>query len=259
MINMTNIRQKINRYHRADNWIFLAVVVAVVAPQLMLLWRPVVGAYCTVVALVGLMILAARVEKARKLAISTAILPLVTMVCMCLPQSNAFAQAVVYYDALLLLALVYRFMFALDAPVRHTSLKAKGYMFTLPLMLVLGQALGLLSYLTLRNHYAFVGISLPLIAACSVVFAIAEEVYFRGLLQQRATQVLHPIMAAILSVIVYTTASVNNVTILTSVVAFISGCVLSLTYYKKQNLILTITINAISKLTFLGLLATFVL
>jgi hypothetical protein len=40
--------------------------------------------------------------------------------------------------------------------------------------------------------------------------------------------------------------------------ALISGIVLSFTYYKKQNLVLTATINAAMKLGYIGLIAGFI-
>ena len=245
--------------YRVNSWLFAYVLVAIGAPQITLLWRPMVGTYVTVASLAALIILAAKSPKARTVAISAAILPLVTMVNLCLPQTGTFAQMVVFYDSLLLLALVYRFMFTLDEPVENTQLTARGYAFALPLMIVIGQVLGVIGYFMLRNHYDYKAISLPLVAAASVVFAFAEETFFRGLLQQRAARVLHPAVATLLSIVAYSLTSVGTSTILPAVMALLSGSVLSLTYYKKQNLILTTTINATTKLVFIGLLATFVL
>jgi membrane protease YdiL (CAAX protease family) len=239
--------------------VFICVLVPLAAAQIALLVNPIVGVYVNAAAFAALVALALRQAAARQLAISAAILPVANMVTLSLPQSSAFNQSMVFYDALLLVALLYRFWFTLDQPLPYSRLAAKGYAFALPLMVVLGEALGVLGYGMLRNHYPYHGVSLPLVALVVVVLAITEETFFRGLIQQRAALVMSPILAATLSTLLYTLVSIGHVTILAPLFALLAGAVLSLTYYKKQNLVLTTTINAAMKLTYLGLLASFTL
>ncbi len=158
-----------------------------------------------------------------------------------------------------MLALVYRYMFTLDQPLRATKLTARGYGLALPLMIVAGQAVGGLNYLFLQHHYIFTGYSLPLIACAAVVMAFAEEMLLRGLIQQQAAKVFHPLVAAFGTAILYVLLALDHGTMLSLVPAMLLGVVLSFTYYKKQNLILTTTINATAKLTYIGLVATFIL
>jgi membrane protease YdiL (CAAX protease family) len=180
------------------------------------------------------------------------------MVSLSLPQSSTFAQTMVFYGALLLIALVYRFVFTLDHPLTYTKVSVKGYATALPMMIVIGEVLGVIGYGLLRNHYIYGHVSLSLIAGCSVIFAFAEEAFFRGLIQQRASLIVNPVLAMLLSVVTYTAVSIDHTTILAPVFALISGIVLSFVYYKKQNILLTFVLNATMKLTYVGLLASFI-
>lgn len=257
------ILSRVERYlpalenYGASFWVWAYIVILVVGSQLTLLWKPTVGVYINTLALALLIGLGLWYQKARSLAISASILPLANMISLSLPQTSAFAQAVVFYDAILILAMVYRFIYTIDQTQQSTRLSLKGYATSLPLMLVIGQLLGLISYGALRHFYPYVHTSLPLVAATAVVFAISEETYFRGLIQQRAGIIMHPLLAALLSVVLFTFASIGHVTILAPLVALLYGAVLCFTYYKKQNLILTTAINAMAKLAYIGLLATF--
>jgi membrane protease YdiL (CAAX protease family) len=241
---------------------FTWIGIAVAASQVTLLAKAQVGVYITALSLAALVGLALWKEKTRQLAISAAIIPLATMITLSLPQSTYFAQLVVFYDALLILGLIYRFIFTIDFPVKNTQLKLNGYGLALPLMIVVGEVLGGISYLLLKHHYAFSHshVSLPLVAAASAVFAITEEIVFRGLIQQRAMQVMNTKLAAILPVILYTVMTWGHSgSWLTPLFGLIASSVLCFSYYKRQNLMLTMTANMLSKLTYIGLMTAFVL
>ncbi|HTB48992.1 MAG TPA: CPBP family intramembrane glutamic endopeptidase [Verrucomicrobiae bacterium] len=243
---------------RRNSLSLLVIILAMAIAQLTLLWRPTVGVYFNAGALAVLVGLAVWRESIRQLAISVAIIPVATMIALSIPQTTVFAQTVVFYDALLVLGLVYRFIFTLDHPLRETRMTLRGYALALPLMVVLGQLLGVIGYGMLRNHYAFGNTSLPMVAATAVVFALAEETLFRGLIQQRASQAMHPMLAAILSAMLFTFTAINTTTILAPLFALLLGSVLAFTYYKKQNLVLTFTINALAKLSYVALMASFI-
>jgi membrane protease YdiL (CAAX protease family) len=217
------------------------------------------GVYVNAAAFASLMSLALWREKTQQLALSAAIIPVTTMITLILPQTKSFAQAVVFNGALLILALIYRFAFTIEYPAAITRLKVVGYATLLPLMLVIGLLLGLIGYALLHHHTGFSNLSLPGVAVVFVLFAIAEEVYFRGLIQQQASLVIGPRMAAALSAILYTIFTFSQRgDYLSPLFGLIAGVVISITYYEKQNLVLTFTVNATSKLLYLGLLATFV-
>jgi len=241
-----------------DFWIFGIIVAVIVATQVTLAVTTIGGIYVNAAAFLILIGLALWKERARALAISAAILPVANMISLALPQSTEFAQTVVFYDSILVLALIYRFMFVLDQPLKETKLGKLGYLTVLPLMAIIGQVLGVIGYLMLRHHYPFDHTSLPLVAACVVVFALAEEIYFRGLIQQRGSVLFNPVLAAILSLILFVFSTIGHVLILVPIFALILGIALVTTYFKKQNLILTFTINAVTKLAYIGLMAGFI-
>lgn len=197
-----------------SSWVMLAIILVIVVAQLTLLWRPIVGIYFNAAALALLVGLGLWKEKVRQLAISVAIIPVATMIVLSLPQTTTFAQMVVFYDAILVLGLIYRFMFTLDYPLKNTYLTLKEHAFSLPLMAVAGEALGVIGYLMLRRHYVFGTTPLPMVAATVVVFALAEETLFRGLIQQRAAKIMNPMLAAILSTMLFTFTSINTMTAL---------------------------------------------
>jgi membrane protease YdiL (CAAX protease family) len=240
-------------------WIFLWIALVVIAGQVSLFSKPIVGVYVTSLAFVALIGLALWKEKARQLAISAAVLPIAIMINLSLPQTTTFTQTIVFYDTLLIIGLIYRFMFTLDETLTNTKLSRRCYIITLPLMIIIGQFLGLLGFILLRHQYTFGHTSLPLVAVATVVFAISEATLFQGLIQQRAAKILHPIMAAILSVILYTSFTFGHTgSYLAPLFGCITGIILAVAYYKKQNLLLVITINAAAKLAYIGLMAGFV-
>lgn len=235
-------------------WLFVAMMV----PELVLRVRPVVGIYVAAISFAGLLAVALRWGEMRKLAIAAAVWPLTLLLTAALPQPDIFRQTGVLYDTLLVLAAGYEYIFALDEPSTAYSL-GKYYGLTIPLMIVVGEALGVLGFGLLRHQYAFRGMSLPLVATAAVLYAIAEEFYFRGLIQRQAAKYVQPIIAAAAAAVLYAAANIGQSNALPVVFALISGATLSAVYYFKPNIVLTSTLNATMKLTYLGLLVTFVL
>lgn len=236
-----------------------AISQALLVVQISLFINPTLGIYLNAIVFALLVRIAITHDLVRKLAISLAILPVANMISLSLPQTTLFARAVIFYDAILMLGLVYRYMFTLNDPVKSTQITRRGYLTVLPAMIVLGQLFGGLGYLMLRHQYTFGHTSLPLVAATSVIFAISEEVVFRGLIQRSASRVFHPIMAAGFTTVLYTAFSFGHRgSYLAPVFALLMGASLSIIYYKKQNLVLTMCVNAVSKLVYIALMATFV-
>jgi membrane protease YdiL (CAAX protease family) len=240
-------------------YIWFVTVGLLVAAQTTLIWAPRVGIYLNALALVGLSAVAILQPTARKVAISMAILPVATMITASFMLHTIIGQITVFEVALLLLAILYRYVFTLEQPLSNSKLTIKGYCLILPLMLITGQLIGVIGYGLLRHHYPFAGYSLPLVALVAVVFAFAEEMLLRGLIQQQGSQLFHPAIAALTSTILYVFLSLDHATMLTLPAALVMGAVLSFVYYQKQNLILTTTINAAAKLTYIGLVAGFIL
>ncbi len=240
-------------------WIIGGCVVALVATQLVLIYAGRYGLFMNAVVFAGLLTVALLSEQLRKLATGLAILPATQMAVSVFVLPNAFQQAMVFYSLLLVLTLVYRYLFTLDSPVERSRLRLKGHAFGLPLMLIMGEAAGLIGYAFMRNHYAFDGIALPLVAVACIVFAFAEEMFLRGLFQNQAELLMNPWWAAGLAAVLYAVLAFTSTTLLSIGPAVAMGVTLALVYKFKQNLLLSITINAAAKLTYVGLVATFVL
>jgi membrane protease YdiL (CAAX protease family) len=239
-------------------WIGVYVLSAIAAMQLSFLWRPAAGVYLTAISLILLLALALSLDRARKLAISAAIIPTTMLVSLSLPQHDVFARSAVYYILILLLSLLYGYMFTMNEPHSVMSL-GKKYIILLPLMVVIGQVLGALGFVVLRGQYPYHGTPIALVASTAVVFGFSEELLFRGLLQQQALKVVHPVAAVVITSLAYAVVFTVHGSVLPFVFALIAGSVLSTIYYFKQNLLLTTATNVAMKLIFVGLMATFVL
>jgi membrane protease YdiL (CAAX protease family) len=257
-----DIREQVKRLKplAPNAWIGASVAVAALLPSLILLWKPVLGTYVTVLALACLLALAVKVTKARKLMIAGSILPVASMVSLSLPATtNALVRVSVQYAVLLLLGASYAYMFKKDKPVRKARVGLKRYPSVLPIMVIIGEVLGLAGYGILRHTYPYKGDLLPILVGAAIAFAVTEEVFFRGLIQRQSTKVMHPVTAAGATVVAYTAVTIGLGSPLPTLFALLSGVTLSSIYYYKPNLVLTTSANIAMKLTYVGLVATFVL
>lgn len=237
-----------------------AVVATTLLPDITLLWQPVLGVYATAAALSVLLTLGIKIPKARKLAIAASILPIAAMVNLSLPEiRNTLARISVQYAVLLLLGASYVYIFREDNPLRKIRTCLGCYLNVLPIMVVIGEVLGAVSYAVLRHRYPYKGTPLHYVAAATVIFAIAEELVFRGLIQRQAAKLMHPVAAGVLAVITYVAATIGTGSVLPALFALMSGITLSAIYYFIPNLVLTTFTNITMKLTYLGLIATFII
>jgi membrane protease YdiL (CAAX protease family) len=240
-------------------WVFIYVLFFIGLAQITLKYNTELGVYMNGLAIAALIGLSVYREEFKKLALSATILPLSTSISLIMPKSSYSTKTVIFYDSILILALIYRNIFLRDGPNENGRLKLKNYAIYIPLMIIIGQALALLGYAMLRHYYFFYGVSLPLVFAFAGIFAYTEEIFFRGLIQLRGSQVIHPFTAAILAVAMFTLATIDHSTGLIPLYALILGTVLSLTYYFKQNLILSGTTNLVAKVGYVGLMAAIVI
>jgi membrane protease YdiL (CAAX protease family) len=240
-------------------WVITVISLSIATPPLFYLWRPIVGVYADAAALALLLTAGIYAPYARKLTIAAAILPISAITTVCLPHVSVFVRITVYYATVLLFSLLYRYLFSLDAPDQVQTSLGKKYVFSIPSMVVVGELLGGLGYIILRHQYAYKGVSLELIAPAAIVFAFAEEMLFQGLIQELASRIMNPKLAVVLVVICYSFTTVSYTNNLPLIFGLISGIVLAITYYLKKNLLLTTAVNALMKLTYIGLVATFIL
>ena len=240
-------------------WVGAVIVVATVLPQLALLLNPILGSYVTALALVGVLSVALANNKVRKLAISAAILPLATMVSLSISATSSMLTRIsVEYAVILVLSVTYRYLFKIK-PVKKQRVGLKKYPQVLPLMIIIGEVLGAAAFGMLRHQYIFKGSSLPLVAVAVITFAATEELFFRGLIQYFATKLMRPAYAAVLTAIVYTGTAIGLGSVLPVGFMLIAAAAISAIYFYKQNLVLTTFANVAMKLTYLGLIVTFIL
>lgn len=240
-------------------WLIGAVTMLTILPSTLLVWKPMAGAYATVASLVALLIIALRSSKVRKLALSATILPLAILVLAIYPYNpSSFYRTWVEYDVVLLLAVIYSYLFRQKLAKKY-RLTMKQLPHVLPLMIIIGETLGAAGYELLRHQYGYAGTSLPLVASVAVVFAITEELFFRGLIQRQAMKLTNRTAAIALTVIIYIAATIGIGSLLPLAFGALSAATLSTIYSYKRNLLLTTTTNVAMKLTYVGLVATFVL
>lgn len=238
-------------------WVFAALATTVAGMQLAFLVSPLHGVYATVMALAACMLIAVRSRAARLVAVATAVIPAATLLALCVSGSSSFVRACVLYGALLALGITYRLQFAgTPAFQGRGPVRAGAFARLLPGMVVLGQALGALAYVALQHQYAYGGIAVGTVVGAAVLFAITEEIFFRGLLQPSAATVLHPGMAAVLSAVLYAAVHLGAGNWVAVAVAAVTGAVLAAVYYKTRSVALTVALNITAKLVFMGLLTT---
>jgi membrane protease YdiL (CAAX protease family) len=210
-------------------------------------------------ALIALLAIALRYDKMRKLALSAAVLPLALMVMAVYPYNpNPFYRTWVEYDVMLLLALMYTYLFK-EKRAKKYKIKMKQLPQVLPIMIVIGEVLGVVGFSLLRHQYGFTGVSLLLLVPMVIVFALTEEMLFRGLIQRQAAKHINRVFAVLLTVAIYAAATIGMGSTLPLLFGIISATVLGAIYANKQSLVLTTTANIAMKLTYVGLIAVFVL
>lgn len=233
----------------------------VIAAQATLIRAPAIGIYINAAALVGLTAIALANNKLRNLALSLGIIPVANMALASVSTQhpNGLTNTLVYDGLLLSLAAIYRLIFTPDSKATAAKINWKQLGILAPLMIVLGQVIGVIGYAFLGHHYLFTGYKLTTAAGMAALFAVCEEVFFRGLIQKQASKFLHPIGAAIGTAALYVTLGLAQNTLLNLPVSVTLAIALTLTYYKTKNLGLTILLNLTAKLAYVGLVTGFIL
>ena len=227
--------------------------------QISLFFHAAVGLYTTAVMVVILGGVAMSHPRSSYTVLSAMIIPVAILVTLVLPSGTVFTQTTALYEAILVPSLVYHSMFQATNSLSYNWPAIRRHMTCLPLVLVIGQVLGASGFGLLRHQYLFAHTSLPLVAIVSIAFALAEEILLRGLVQQQAARIVHPLMAAVLSSILSMLLTIgHHGSWLTPLFGLLAGSSLAALYYKKQNLALNIVMNATIKLTYVGLMAGFI-
>lgn len=229
----------------------LIIALAVVLSQLLLWAAPLAGAV-SVAGILGLFAwLFLNSKKHSVLFLIASVLPAVSLATLAMPQTHPAGQAVVLYATLLLLAAAYHWQLK---PAKTTRKKPGIQRLHIAAAGISSLALGAMAYFLLGKQ-ALAGTSLPLAAVCLAIFGLAEEFYFRGLLQRFVRQEVGPTLSVFVTVSAFTAMAVPLGGADIVAVAFIASAVLSLLYYAHRNLTLSVATNIASKLLFVGLIA----
>lgn len=222
--------------------------------QVLLLAWPVAGAVATVAALVGFAVLAMRSRRARPVAIAASVLPAATMSSLALPQGTVLAQAGVLYGVVQFLTVAYLLTMP-EAKTKQARMPWGTIFRWLPLAVAGGAGVGALGYAMLHTQLSLGPVSMPVAAAALACFAVVEELYFRGFLQRLTRKAVGPTLSVALAAIAYTALTLPFGNVAITGFAALASVLISLLYYARPSIALTIAANLAVKLTFVGLLA----
>ena len=228
---------------------------AVIAAHGALIWEPRVGVYMLALTIALLMGVAVRSDALRKIAVSLSLIPVADLALAGFQPHTPSGILLAFDSLLLVLALIYRSLFTHTHTEQTNSLLVRQYLLYVPAVLISGLALGCIGYLLLGHHYPFGGLSIAWVMLGAAVAAAAEEMLLRGLIQQQAARVFHPLVAALSSAALYTILTLGQNSVLTLPIAALTGLALALTFYAKRNVLLTLIMNTTAKLVYVGLVA----
>jgi membrane protease YdiL (CAAX protease family) len=231
----------------------LLILAVIIIGQFLLFTMPQTGVYYNQGALTLLLVIGLLSERVRQLALTVAILPIINAGVILFNQQQAIAQTVVLYELLLVLTLVYRHQIAPAKPHRVDRTIRLRYRTLVPLLLATALLLGLLEALLFGFGYTLTSDLVAPFIGLIVLAAIAEEVYFRGLLQSVAQKVVHPVAAILMTAGVYAIYGSHITEIWFVAFSVLSSCIISTVYYYKHNLPLSIALNLTIKLTIIGI------
>lgn len=213
--------------------------------------NPLLGTYINSITLAILATIAIANENIRKLSISVAILPIIHLFNLSVPQNDLLLRTVIFYSLLLLLTLIYRYLFTLDAPNRKVSLKA---IIALQALLIVTIILGQWQYTALQAYFPFGIDSVALTVFIFILFAVIEEAYFRGLVQAQAIEEVGKKYSVILASVLFGFSFIGPDKPLALVLGVVFGVILSALYVVRRSLILNIAANMLCKLVLIVLI-----
>jgi membrane protease YdiL (CAAX protease family) len=247
----TNIREDVSGY--------AFVLSVIIAGQLGVFVQPVLGTVLSIVSLGILLGVAAKYRRVRKVILAAGSVPLLTLVNLTFAQATAFSQTIVLYSGMLLVSLMYRYTFRKKILEDTRSQLRKNFPSYLVYAISLGILLGAICFRLLASGYDFGATPVIWVLSIALLGALAEESFFRGLIQHQAMTVMKPVHAVILTSLLYVTLAMGHFTFWSLLVGLISTVILSFVYMKKSSVLLTTIMNIVSKIVYVALIAKFVI
>lgn len=213
--------------------------------------NPLLGTYINAMALVALVTIALMNENLRKVSISVAVLPVIHLFNLSVPQDNLLLRTVIFYSLLLLLTLTYRYLFTLEAPKKQIRLST---IIAFQLILLAVIFIGLWQYQAIQTYFPF-GIDSAIITTLLfILLAIIEESYFRGLVQANALTEANKTSSIVIATTLFGFSFIGPDMPWALLLGLLFGLLLSVLYAKRRNLVINIAANMAGKLLLIGLL-----
>lgn len=244
------------RAHFHNQWLVYAIATPVLIASTTLQLQPTIGICVSAALIAGLLALSVLYIKAKKIALAGAVIPAAYMVAASLPNTSYATKLAAIYGTTLALSLIYRhwFMQEDDSPKHHHALPLKKYAQFVPQAIVAGQVIGATAFLLSAHVQSFPEASITILIGTSVAIALTEVIFFQGLIQSVASEVMSRKTAAVLAAVLF--IGLNSLASLDAfIISSISGATLAVFYYTNKNLIPAMFLNIVIKLTFVGLIA----
>lgn len=253
--NLTTVATKI-RTHFHNQWLVYAIATPILIASTTLQLQPTVGICVSAALIAGLLALSVLYIKAKKIALASAVIPAAYMVAASLPNTSYATKLAAIYGTILALSLIYRhwFMQEDDSPKHHHALPLKKYAQFVPQAVVAGQIIGAIAFLLSAHVQPFPEASMTILIGTSVAIALTEVIFFQGLIQSVASEVMSHKTAAILAAVLFIGLS-SLASFDAFIISSISGATLAVFYYANKSLIPAMFLNIVIKLTFVGLIA----
>ncbi len=224
--------------------LFLAGLVGLVfAAQLCLAVWPLAGAYLNTIVFMALLAIAVRRPIVRPFALLLAIVPVVAWISLVIPADTPRLFAI--YGVLLALGVAFKLQLPPSQSLlaRVPRLTFRHYFIALGT----GVALGGIS-LTMAHAHPIAVLPLAIALPACIVFAFAEELFLRGLVQHQASRVVTANTAALLAIVAGICLSVGQGSVWLILLAFVGHGALSLLYRFLPSLALTTLANSTMKI-----------
>lgn len=241
-------------HRRANPWlrygIMAAFMLIIAVGQISLLFNSGFTIFANLAAfmlLIGAGLFLTRVEKP---ALLLAILPFINLVMLVIPSEHVGIRITAYYLFLLAFAFTYRFgLLRGHAFLQHKPGRA---LRVLAMVIFVGLSIGIMAAMALKNEFNWL-LTVPLVVLmpAAIIMAITEELYLRRLVMEQTARAIATKQAMLLTIAIYMLMVVPLQSILAIVVAGIAGAALVYTYRSTTNIVSTITMNIIMKLTFI--------
>jgi membrane protease YdiL (CAAX protease family) len=238
----------VRRIHRLS---LVIITLAIIVPIILAAWLPAVSLYTYLLAVIALVWIGLVEQSARDIAVVLLVIPLTNILIISLPPALPLGRSAVMYGVVGCLAVVYSWLFRSHPTPAGVELTSRQQANVYSRMVIIGGIAGIIIYLA-HGYRLPTGMSLLMVTLLAPLAALAEELFFRNLLQRRATAVMRDQWAMLLAALVYTAMLADFHSIIQSSLALFVGLALALAYYVHRTVLFTFVLNTAIKLSVIG-------